>query len=148
MNQNLSQILHLLAAPLTPHTTKEIWCRVVTLGWADCLPTLLAELESQDPNVRRLVLSLIAEHGENQGDVENLKPHVIKALTDPDRLVRQEAIYAVESLAWSDEVRSELRQIVLRDDPPIASKALGTLIRLNPEEFEKMRDSLKANWRQ
>ena len=148
MNQNLSQILHLLAAPLTPHTTKEIWCRVVTLGWADCLPTLLAELESQDPNVRRLVLSLIAEHGENQGDVENLKPHVIKALGDSDQLVRQQAILTIGSLAWSDDAKPELRQIVLRDDPPVASKALQVLIAFSPSEFRKVRHSLRANWRQ
>ena len=148
MNHDLSQLLHLLSAPLTPHTTDEVWCRVITIGWDDCLPTLLAELESDDPNVRRLVLSVIAEHGANQSDVESLKPNVIKALDDSNRLVRQEAIHAVESLAWSDDAKSQLRQIVLRDDPPIAAKALQVLIAFNPNEFEKVRHSLKANWRQ
>lgn len=148
MNQDLSQLLHLLSATLTPHTTEEVWCRIVSIGWDKCLPTILAELEAADPNVRILVLGLITEHGENQGDVENLKPQVIKALTDPDRLVRQQAIFTIESLAWSDDVRSELRQIVLRDDPPIASKALAVLTAFNSDEFEKVRVSLQTNWRQ
>ena len=148
MNHDLSQLLHLLADARTPNTTDEVWCRVVTIGWDDCLPTLLAELESDDPNVRRLVLSVIAEHGANQSDVESLKPNVIKALDDSNRLVRQEAIHAVESLAWSDDAKPQLRQIVLRDDPPVAAKALQVLIGFNPNELEKVRTSLRSNWRQ
>ena len=150
MSNDLSQLLHLLAEPRTPHTTTELWCRVVSIGWNECLPTLLAKLESGDPDVRRLVLSLIAEHGEQAGaeSVQSLQRNVIEALDDSDRLVRQEAIHAVESLAWSDDAQQQLRRIVLRDDPPVAAKALQVLIAFNADEFDKVRTSLKANWPQ
>ena len=148
MNHYISQLLHLLAEPRTHHAADDIWCRVVSIGWDECLPTLLAGLEAEDPYVRILVLALIAKHGENQGDVASLKPHVLRALNDPDRLVRQEAIYVVESLAWSDHAQEQLRQIVLRDDSPVASKALQILIAFNADAFEKVRASLKANWPQ
>lgn len=150
MSNDLSQLLHLLAEPRTPHTTEELWCRVASIGWNECLPTLLAELESGDPDVRRLVLNLIAEHGEQAGagSVQSLQPNIINALDDPDRLVRQEAIQTIESLAWSDDAMEQLRRIVLRDDLPIAAKALQVLIAFNADEFEKIRTSLRASWPQ
>ena len=78
--------------------------------------------------------------------MQSLQPNVIKALDDSDRLIRQEAIQTIESLAWSDDAQQQLRRIVLRDDPPIAAKALQVLIAFNADEFEKVRDSLKTTW--
>ena len=148
MNDYINQLLHLLAEPRTHHAVDDIWCRVVSIGWEECLPTLLAGLESEDPNVRILVLELIAKHREYQSDVEALKPHVISALDDPDQLVRQQAIFTIDSLCWSEDVKPQLRQIVLRDDSPIAAKALEVLIAFDADEFEKVRASLKSTWRQ
>ena len=92
------------------------------------------------------MLGLIAKHGENQGDVASLKPNVLRALDDPNQSVRLEALITIESLAWGDDAKPKLRQIVLRDDPPIASKALAILTAFNSDEFEKVRDSLKTTW--
>ena len=148
MNDYISKLLHLLAEPRTHHSADDLWCRVVSCGWDECLPTLLAELEAHDPTVRVLVLEVISKHGANQGDVASLKPHVLMMLDDSNQSVRHEALITIESLAWSDDVESQLRQIVLRDDPPVAAKALQVLIAFNADEFDKVRTSLKANWPQ
>lgn len=130
----LPTLLRLLADPTTPHTAKEIWCRIRSFDWVDCVPLLMSELESGVADVKRLVLNIICEEAEQVGceSVQQFLPTVISLLSDEDRLIRGAAIQTVETICILDEdVTKALRHIIAFDEPIIASQALITLLELD-----------------
>lgn len=132
--QQLPLLLRLLANPTTPHTNTELWCRITSFGWDECVPMLLKELETGAGEVKRLVLSIISEEAEQIGteSVQSFVPQVVALVKDEDRLVRMAAVHAVESLLVSDDnVVAALRNIVAHDEPILASQALATLLELD-----------------
>ena len=98
--EQLPALLRLMADPTTPHTTKELWCRIAADDWDRHSPTLLHELRTGVNDVKRLVLSIICEQAQIVRSTP-LKPFLIeieRLLTDDDRLVRMAALEAVRHL--------------------------------------------------
>jgi hypothetical protein len=63
--EELPTLLRLMADPTTPHTSKELWCRIAADDWDRHAPTLLHELQVGENDVKRLVLSIICEQSSN-----------------------------------------------------------------------------------
>lgn len=100
----------------------------------ECLPVLLDELQSNDSDVKQLVLSIICHEADTYGNelVQQFESVVLALLEDKDRLVRMSAILAVDSLrAFEPEFVAALRFIVGYDEPILASQALITLLELD-----------------
>ena len=134
--KQLPVLLRLLADPITPHTNSELWCRIKSFGWDECVPILMAELESGTGDVQRLILGIICEESDQMGNelVQPFFAAVVSLLNSEDRLVRVAAIHAVERLLIFDEhVVASLRHIIANDEPILASQALATLLELDLE---------------
>ena len=133
--RQLPLLLRMLADPTTTHTAPELYCRLDAWGWDECLPALLHELQSNDSDVKQLVLSIVC-HAADMHGIELAHPFkavVVKLLEDNDRLVRMSAILAIESLLASEpHVIAALRHIVGHDEPILANQALITLLELDP----------------
>ncbi|MBA2114090.1 hypothetical protein [Bremerella alba] len=130
----LPNLLRLLAVPTTTHTAPELWNRIDAFGWEECYPVLLGALESNDSDVKQLVLSVICYAADTHGNefVQPFESVVLALLEDEDRLVRMSAVLAVESLrAFEPEFVAALRFIVGYDEPILASQALITLLELD-----------------
>lgn len=134
-------LLRLLADPRTPHTVNELWCRIFSHGWEECEPLLLAELQTGDSNVRRLVVEIVEEHAANSGieSIQPFVPSIVSLLDHEDRLVRICAISAVGELMVDDQTTVDtLRHIVCTDEPLLASAAFQTLLSFDPKVIEKV----------
>jgi glycosyltransferase involved in cell wall biosynthesis len=88
--EQLPALLRVMADPTTPHTTKELWCRIASDDWDRHAPTLLHELRTGVNDVKRLVLSIVCEQAQI---VRSTPPQpflieIERLLTDDDRLVR------------------------------------------------------------
>lgn len=140
-SEHLPALLRLMADPTTPHTTKEIWCRVTSDDWDRHAPTLLHEMQTGDNDVKRLVLSIVCEEAIHMPDsqIEPFLVEIQRLLTDDDRLVRMEAIAAVrqlfehgrdEALA-SPTVLASLRRIGCDDELPLAREAMLALLEMD-----------------
>lgn len=130
----LPTLLRLLVDPTTMHTAPELCERIDAFGWEECSPVLLSALESNDSDVKRLVLSIICYEADTHGNelVQPFESVVLALLEDEDRLVRMSAILTVESLrAFEPKFVAALRYIVGHDEPILASQALITLLELD-----------------
>jgi len=145
--EQLPGMLRLLADPTTPHTAPEISCRIQAAGWELCVPVLLSELRGDDPDVKRLVLAILAEEAENVG-TESTEPFheaVEWLMADEDRLVRMAAIHAVRDLHISTPTATAaLRRIVCDDEAELARQALLTLIELDDGVVEELAQMLRG----
>jgi hypothetical protein len=139
--QQLPTLLRQLAEPTTPHTTKELWCRIASEEWEHCAPTLLHELRTGENEVKRLVLSIVCEqaHIVRSTPIEPFLIEIERLLADDNRLMRMAAVGAVRELvehgrevdAASPIVLESLRRIGCHDEPPLAREALLTLLEMD-----------------
>jgi hypothetical protein len=139
--EQLSGLLRQLADPTTQYTAPELWSRIQAAGWDTSVPVLLSELRGDDPDVKRLVLDILAEEAEQIG-TESTEPFhgaVERLLADEDRLVRMAAVHAVRDLhVTTPTARAALRRIICNNEAPLAREALLTLVELDDglvEEF-------------
>ena len=139
--EQLPALLRLMADPTTPHTTKELWCRIAADDWDRHSPTLLHELRTGVNDVKRLVLSIICEQAQIVRSTP-LKPFLIeieRLLTDDDRLVRMAALEAVRHLfrngpdeeVASPTVLALLHRISRDDELPLAREAMLSLVEMD-----------------
>lgn len=155
--EQLPALLRQLADPTTPHTTKELWCRIAGDDWDRHAATLLHELRTGENDVKRLVLSIVCEQATNVRTTP-IWPFLVeieRLLTDDDRLVRMAAIEAVRELAQtgrdvdvaSPVVLVSLRRIGCHDELLLAREALLTLLEMHDgavrEIASKLRDQQK-----
>jgi uncharacterized protein (UPF0147 family) len=139
--EQLPALLRVMADPTTPHTTKELWCRIATDDWDRHAPTLLHELRTGVNDVKRLVLSIVCEQAQI---VRSTPPQpflieIERLLTDDDRLVRMAAIEAVRHLFQNgrdEEVASPtvlalLHRISRDDELPLAREAMLSLVEMD-----------------
>jgi len=140
----LPQLLHLLANPTTPHTSLELWDRITAFGWDDCVPCLMKELETGEPDVKRLVMGVLWQELEHLGPerVQPFIPLILPLLADPDRLVRMAAIQAVRDLQLK-EALPQLRRIVCEDERPLAAEALVSLMELDGGLLDDLIESVR-----
>ena len=135
-SENLPHLLQMLADPVTPHTSKEIWCRIGAFGWEECLPALQNALNSTDPSVIRLVLSILNEQADVHGSdsLEDFVPDILACLKHEDRLVRNGAIILIQDVQIADDsIFQDLKGIVRKDEPLLAKEALIALINVDWE---------------
>lgn len=139
--EQLPALLRVMADPTTPHTTKELWCRIAADDWDRHAPTLLHELRTGVNDVKRLVLSIVCEQAQI---VRSTPPQpflieIERLLTDDDRLVRMAAIEAVRDLvqhgregdAASPIVLASLCRIGCHDELPLAREAMLALLEMD-----------------
>ncbi|MEQ8637945.1 HEAT repeat domain-containing protein [Gimesia maris] len=135
----LPEILHLFSEPVTPHTASELWCRISTPNWDDCLPILLQELQSDDPRVVRLVLAILKMQSETIGPDSFISsiPTITEYLKHEDSLVRQATIHLLSAMQISNDlILSGLKSIMENDESYIATEAALAIIKLNPHEAD------------
>ncbi|WP_013627517.1 HEAT repeat domain-containing protein [Rubinisphaera brasiliensis] len=142
--EQLPVLLRLLADPTTPHTAVELWCRIEAWGWNESVPILMRELETGEPCVKRLVLSIIWQELEQLGPdrVQPFVPCILPLLDDPDRLVRMAAVQAVRDLHLNEAI-PQLRRIVCDDERPLAAEALVALMDLDEELLDDLIKSVR-----
>jgi HEAT repeat protein len=130
----LPTLLRLLADPMTPHTSLELWCRIKSFGWTECIPVLQSQLQIGSSDVKRLTLSVITEECNHFGNTfgEDFQEHIAALLDDEDRLVRSAAIQTVSELSIPD-TELGLRSIVCNDEPILAAEALFALLETDKE---------------
>jgi uncharacterized protein (UPF0147 family) len=139
--EQLPTLLRVMADPTTPHTTKELWCRIAADDWDRHAPTLLHELRTGVNDVKRLVLSIVCEQAQF---VRSTPPQpflieIERLLTDDDRLVRMAALKAVRHLfrnGRDEEVASPtvlalLNRISCNDELPLAREAMLALLEMD-----------------
>lgn len=139
--EQLPVLLRQLADPITPHTAREIWCRIACEEWEHCAPTLLHELRTAENDVKRLVLSIIGEQASivRSTPISPFLVEIERLLSDDDRLVRMAAVGAVRDLvehgregdAASPSVLASLRRIGCHDELPLAREAVLTLLEMD-----------------
>lgn len=146
--EQLPGLLHLLADPVTQFTSSELWSRIQVEGWERCVPVLLSSLQGDDPDVKRLVLSILSEESEQFG-TETTEPFhevIERLLADEDRLVRIAAVHAVACLQITNpSALAALRRIACQDELPLARQALVTLIEADDGAVEEFRQMLRGN---
>ncbi len=139
--ERIPELLHLFSDPMTPHTASELWCRISSPYWDDCLPILLHELQSDDPRVVRLVLNILQKQVELRGQASFVSsiPLITKHLTHDDSLVRQATIHLLAAMKISnDQILYGLKSIMENDESYIATEAALAIIKLNPDETDGM----------
>lgn len=139
--EQLPALLRQLAEPTTPHTTKELWCRIASEEWEHCAPTLLHQLRTGENDVKRLVLSIVCEqaHIVRSTPIQQFIFEIERLLDDDDRLMRMAAVGAIRDLvehgreveAASPSVVASLRSIGCHDELPLAREALLTLLEMD-----------------
>lgn len=132
--KQLPPLLELLADPTTPYTAKELWCRVVSPEWEECVPILKSALRMGDGSVKRLVMDVLCTHAGQMGTTATEPFHELIAdlLFEPDRIVRNAASYACRDLGIrSPRAIEGLRQIIRQDDTELVRQALITLLELD-----------------
>lgn len=155
--EQLPALLRQLADPTTPHTAKELWCRIAGEEWERCAATLLDELRTGENDVKRLVLSIVCEQATNVRTTP-IWPFLIeieRLLADDDRLVRMAAIQAVRELAQtgrhvdvaSPAVLVSLRKIGCDDELPLVREALLTLLEMDDDAVTEIASLLRERQR-
>lgn len=149
----LPSLLRQLADPTTPHTTKELWCRIAGDDWDRHAATLLHELQTGENDVKQLVLSIVCEQVKIVRST-SIQPFLIeleRLLADDDRLMRMAAVGAVrdlveygrESDAASPSVLASLRSIGCHDELPLAREALLTLLEMDDDAVREIASLLR-----
>lgn len=151
--EKLPGLLRQLADPTTPHTAKELWCRVASEEWERCTPTLLHELRTAENDVRRLVLSIVCEQATNvrATPIQPFLVEIERLLADNDRLMRMAAIGAVRVLVEhgregdvaSPIVLESLRRIGCHDELPLAREALLSLLEMDAAAVREIASLLR-----
>jgi len=146
--EQLPALLRVMADPTTPHTTKELWCRIAADDWDRHAPTLLHELRTGENDVKRLVLSIVCEQAKivRSTPIQPFLIEIERLLTDDDRLVRIAAVGAVrdlvghgrESDAASPSVLASLRRIGSHDELPLAREAVLTLLEMDDDAVREI----------
>lgn len=139
--EQLPALLRVMADPTTPHTTKELWCRIAADDWDRHAPTLLYELRTGMNDVKRLVLSIVCEQANivRSTPIQPFLVEIERLLADDDRLMRMAAVGAVRDLVEhgrdgdvaSPIVVASLRRIGSHDELPLAREALLTLFEMD-----------------
>lgn len=145
--ERLPDLLRQLSLSTTPYTALELWSRIQAAGWEPCVPVMFAELQGDDPDVKSLILGILAEEVEQVGteSTEQFFDTVERLLADDDRLLRMAAIHAVFDLRITTPTASTaLRHIVCNDEPPLARQALLTLIELDESVVEEVASLLRG----
>jgi len=144
--EQLPTLLRLLADPTSPHTSLELWDRITAFGWDECLPCLMQELETGEPDVKRLVMGVLWQELEHLGSerVQPFVPLILPLLDDPDRLVRMAAIQAVRDLRPDDAI-PQLHRIVCEDERPLAAEAFIALMELDDDLLNTMIETVRSN---
>lgn len=152
--EQLPALLRQLAEPTTPHTTKELWCRVASEEWEHCAPTLLHELRTGENDVKRLVLSIFCEqaHIVRSTPIQPFLIEIERLLADDDRLMRMAAVGAVRDLvehgrdsdASSPSILASLRRIGSRDELLLAREALLTLLEMDDGAVREIASLLRG----
>lgn len=138
--EQLPMLLRLMAEPTTPHTTKEIWCRITADDWDRHVPALLNELRSGENDVKRLVMSIVCEQAAKVRTT-SIQPFMIeieRLLTNENGLVRMAAISTVRRLFEigreediSPSIRQLLRGLGCDDEVRIAREAMLALLEID-----------------
>jgi hypothetical protein len=134
--EQLPTLLRLMADPATPHTTKELWCRITADGWDRHVPTLLNELQTGDNDVKRLVLSICEQAFTiRTTPLQPFLAEIERLLTDEDGLVRISAISTVRRLAEigreediSPSILQLLRRLGCDNEVRLAREAMLALL--------------------
>lgn len=152
--EQLPVLLRQLAEPTTPHTTKELWCRIVSEEWEYSAPTLLHELRTGENDVKRLVLSVVCEQAQivRSTPIQPFLIEIERLLADDDRLMRMAAVGAIrdlvehgrESDAASPSVLASLRRIGSHDELLVAREALLTLLEMDDEAVREIASLLRG----
>lgn len=151
--EQLPALLRQLAEPTTPHTAKELWCRIASEEWEHSAPTLLHELRTGENDVKRLVLSIVCEQAKIVRSTP-IQPFLIEIellLADDDRLMRMAAVGAVRELvehgrevdAASPSVLASLRRIGSHDELLLAREALLTLLEMDDGAVREIASQLR-----
>jgi len=137
--EQLPTLLRLLADPTSPHTSLELWNRITAFGWDECIPCLMQELETGEPDVKRLVMGILWQELEHLGSgrVQPFVPLILPLLEDSDRLVRMAAIQAVRDLS-SVEAIPQLLRIVCEEERSLAAEALVALMELDNDFLDDL----------
>ena len=139
--ERLPEILRLFSNPVTPHTASEMWIRINDQYWDECLPILLHDLNSSDPRVVRLVLSILQKQIEIMGPdtLVSSIPTISKHLNHEDSLVRQATIGLLKEMEICDnQILDGLKSIMENDESHIATEAALAILKLNPDEADGM----------
>lgn len=139
--EQLPALLRQLADPVTPHTSAELWCRIVSDDWDRYVPALIHALQTGENDVKRLVLAIACEQATHVPTTP-LQPFLVelqRLLVDEDRLVRMATIHAVRELAQHGQdlglalptISQSLRTIVGHDEMLLAREALLTLLEVD-----------------
>lgn len=144
--EELPALLRLLADPITPHTSSEMWDRITAFGWDECVAILMQELETGEPDVKRLVMGILCREVDHRGSerVQPFTPIILSLLNDPDRLVRMAAIQAVRDLRTDDAI-PQLRRIVCEDERPLAAEAFIALMELDDDLLNTLIETVRSN---
>jgi hypothetical protein len=152
--EQLPALLRQLAEPTTPHTAKELWCRIASEEWEHSAPTLLHELRTGENDVKRLVLSIVCEQAKivRSTPIQPFLIEIERLLADDDRLVRMAAVGAVRELvehgrevdAASPSVLASLRRIGSHDELPLAREALLTLLEMDDDAVRVVASLLRG----
>lgn len=151
--EQLPALLRQLADPITPHTTKELWCRIASEEWEYSASTLLHELRTGENDVKRLVLSIVCEQAQivRSTPIQPFLIEIERLLADEDRLMRMAAVGAVrdlvdlgrESDAASPSVLASLCSIGCHDELPLAREALLTLLEMDDDTVREIASLLR-----
>jgi len=92
----------------------------------------MQELETGEPDVKRLVMGVLWQELEQLGSerIQPFVPLILPLLGDPDRLVRTAAVQAVRDLHLDNAI-PQLHRIVCEDERPLAVEALVALLDLD-----------------
>lgn len=134
IRDRLPWLLKMLAEPTTCHTAPELWCRIRSVGWKECVPILREQLASEDADVIRLTLNILFEEVSNvgTGNLDAFKSAIISCLAHDERLVRQAAIHVLHEARCHDSTTiHELRRIVKEDEMVIRRQAAHALLDLD-----------------
>jgi hypothetical protein len=152
--EQLPVLLRQLAEPTTPHTTKELWCRIASEEWEHCAPTLLHELRTGENDVKRLVLSIVCEQAQivRSTPIQPFLIEIERLLADDDRLMRMAAVGAVRDMvehgreveAASPVILESLGKIGCRDELPLAREALLTLLKMDDGAVREVASLLRG----
>jgi hypothetical protein len=153
----LPALLRQLADPVTPHTSTELWCRIVSDDWDRCVPVLIHALQTGENDVRRLVLAIVCEQA-TRVPAAPLQPFLEELkclLSDQDRLVRMAAVHTVRDLAQHGQdlgmalpsISQSLRTIIGRDELPLAREALLTLLEVDQNSVTEIASLLRERHR-
>lgn len=141
LRYHLPWLLKTLAEPTTCHTAPELWCRIRSADWEECVPILRDQLASEDADVIRLTLNILFEEVSNIGtdNLDVFQSAIISCLAHDNRLVRQAAIHVLHEARCDDSTAiQELWRIVKDDESIIRREAAHALLDLDDSVLDRL----------